>query len=177
VWKNAGRDDDRWIFIPAVDMVRRIAADDKRSSFVGSDFTYEDVSGREVGADTHSLLREEEHDGHACYVIESLPLDSVEYTRRVSWIDKVNLLPLREEYYDAQGELYRVFTADQIELVQAGEGTNSAALPTVMQRTMANLKTGHRTVVTVTDIAYDVGLGDGDFTERNMRRPPRRWIR
>src|SRR4030067_1387473 len=48
VWKYADKEDDRWIFIPAVDLVRRIAADDKRSSFVGSDFTYTDVSGRGV---------------------------------------------------------------------------------------------------------------------------------
>ncbi|MFQ6079207.1 MAG: outer membrane lipoprotein-sorting protein, partial [Thermodesulfobacteriota bacterium] len=48
IWKYPEKDDDRWLFIPAVNLVRRIAANDKRSSFVGSDFTYEDVSGRDV---------------------------------------------------------------------------------------------------------------------------------
>ena len=88
VWKNIGQDDDRWIYIPAVDLIRRIAADDSRSSFVGSDFTYEDVSGREVIADSHTLLREEDLEGRPCFVVESAPLDSAQYTRRVSWIDR-----------------------------------------------------------------------------------------
>src|SRR3989338_9182273 len=52
--KYPARDDDRWMFIPAVSMVKRIAAQDKRSSFVGSDFTYEDVSGRDIEDDTHA---------------------------------------------------------------------------------------------------------------------------
>src|SRR3990172_5545597 len=53
VFKYPGKDDDRWIFIPSINLVNRIAAKDSRSSFVGSVFTYEDVSGRDVEADTH----------------------------------------------------------------------------------------------------------------------------
>src|SRR3990172_102307 len=60
VWKYPGKDDDRWLYVPALKLVRRIAASDKRSSFAGSDFSYEDVSGREPEEDAHKLLREEE---------------------------------------------------------------------------------------------------------------------
>ena len=59
VWKYPDKDDDRWLFIPAIKLVTRIAAKDNQSSFVGSDFTYEDVSGRDLGADAYELLREE----------------------------------------------------------------------------------------------------------------------
>lgn len=168
VWKDPVKEDQRWIFIPAVDLVRRIAADDKRSSFVGSDFTYEDVSGRDVADDNHTLLREETLDNREAYVIESIPNEVVEYTRRISWIDKQTLLPLKETYYDAQNELYRIFTADKIEAINGW--------PTVTQRSMKNLKTGHRTEVVFDSIAYDLGLDDKDFSERRMRRPPRAWI-
>ncbi|HQL41704.1 MAG TPA: outer membrane lipoprotein-sorting protein, partial [Candidatus Omnitrophota bacterium] len=51
VWKNIGKDDDRWLYLPALDLVKRVAATDKRSSFAGSHFVYEDVSGRGVGLD------------------------------------------------------------------------------------------------------------------------------
>lgn len=168
VWKDPVKDDQRWIFIPAVDLVRRIAADDKRSSFVGSDFTYEDVSGRDVADDSHSLLREETLESKETYVVESIPKEIVEYSKRISWIDKQTLLPLKESYYDAQGELYRVFTADRIEEI--------SGWPTVTQRTMKNIKTSHRTEVVYDSIAYDLGLVDKDFSERRMRRPPRAWI-
>ena len=177
VWKYPTKEDDRWIFIPAVDLIRRIAADDKRSSFVGSDFTYEDVSGRDVASDNHSLLRSEKLEGQDCFVIESIPKEPTEYTKRLSWIDKKTFLPLKEEYYDAQNELFRVFTADKTEDIKVGEGTSENVFPTVTRRTMKNLKTGHRTEVVYKSVSYNLGLKDKDFSERHMRRPPRSWIR
>ena len=56
VWKHPGSDDDRWLYLPALDLAKRIAASDKRTSFLGSDFLYEDISGRDVTADTHQLV-------------------------------------------------------------------------------------------------------------------------
>lgn len=171
VYKVPLKDDDRWLFIPAINLVNRIAARDSRSSFVGSDFTYEDVSGRDVSADTHRLLREErvgEGAGREAYVIESVPKTAAEYARKLAWIDKATFLPLKEEYYDVQGALYKVFTADQVEEVQG--------FPTVVRRTMANVKSGHRTEVTFESVRYNVGLEEGLFTERSLRKPPDRWV-
>jgi hypothetical protein len=177
VWKYPTKEDDRWIFIPAVDLIRRIAADDKRSSFVGSDFTYEDVSGRDVASDTHTLLRSEMLEERECYVIQSVPKEPTEYTKRLSWIDKKTFLPIKEEYYDAQNELFRVFTADKIEEITGAEGKDKKVFPTVTKRTMKNVKTGHRTEVIYKSVSYNLGLKDKDFSERQMRRPPRSWIR
>ena len=56
VWKYLNKDDDRWLYLPALDLVKRVAASDKRSSFAGSHFVYEDVSGRNVDADNHELI-------------------------------------------------------------------------------------------------------------------------
>ncbi|MFQ6673758.1 MAG: outer membrane lipoprotein-sorting protein [Fidelibacterota bacterium] len=173
VWKDPTKEDDRWIFVPAVDLIRRIADDDKRSSFVGSDFTYEDVSGRDVASDTHTLLRQEKLGDRDCYVIQSIPQETTEYAKRLSWIDQKTFLPLKEEYYDVQNELFRVFTSDKIEEITVGE---KGSFPTVMKRTMKNVKTGHRTEVSFTSVVYNLGLKDEDFGERHMRRPPRGWI-
>ncbi len=173
VWKYPERDDDRWIYIPAINLVRRIAADDARSSFVGSDFSYQDISGRDVGADEHRMVREDTLAARAVFVVESRPLRSADYERKVSWIDQATGLPLREEFYDVQGALYRVFTSDEIREVEAG----STTVATVVKRTMRNVKTGHRTEVTFSEVEYDVGLGDDLFSEASLRRPPRRWIR
>lgn len=169
VWKEAAKEDDRWVFIPSIKLVRRIAADDKRSSFVGSDFTYEDVSGREVGDENHELLRSEELKGRPCYVLESRPRFSSDYARRVSWIDADRRLPLREEYFDARGEMVREFQASEVKQV--------GGVWTATKRTMVNHQTGHRTEVVFSDIAYDLGLDENLFTERYLRQPPRQWIR
>lgn len=169
VWKYPEREDDRWIFIPAIKLVRRIAADDKRSSFVGSDFTYEDVSGREVGDETHRLLGEETLDGRPVYRIESLTKAKLDYVRRLSWIDRERWLPLKEEYYDARGGLLRTFTADEVREVDGHW--------TVTRRTMRDAQSGHRTEVALKEVAYDVGLTEDLFTERYLQHPPREWIR
>jgi outer membrane lipoprotein-sorting protein len=177
VWKYPLKESDRWIYVPAIDLVRRIAARDARSSFVGSDFTYEDVSGRNIAADTHTLIREEKIGDKDCYLIESVPKEPIDYVKRISWIDKTTFLPLKEEYYDVQNQLARMFTADKIEDIAATEGRERKSYPTVTKRTMKNLKTGHRTEVTYTSISYNVGLQDNIFTERYLRNPPERWIK
>lgn len=169
VYKYPGKDDDRWLFIPALNMVRRIAAQDKRSSFVGSDFTYEDVSGRDPEEDTHAIAREEKLGDRDCYVIKSTPKEGgMEYEYKLSWIDKVTFLPVKEEYYDRQSELYKVFTAEEIAEVKG--------FPTVTKRSMRNLQSGHRTEVTYLKTDYNLGVGDSLFTERFLKQPLKKWI-
>ena len=177
VWKYPEKEDDRWLFIPAVNMIRRVAASDSRASFVGSDFSYEDVSARDLSADTHTLLREEKLGDADCYVIQSVPGTPTDYTKKLAWVDTKSFLPLKEEYYDAQNELARLFTADRIEVVPAGEGAHRKTYPTVTKRTMRNVKSGHRTEVSFSSVAYNVGLDDGLFTERSLSNPPPKWIR
>lgn len=169
VYKYPKKDDDRWLFVPAISMVRRIAAQDKRSSFVGSDFTYEDVSGRDIEDDTHSITKEEKLGARDCYVIKSIPKAAdVDYSFRVSWIDKVSSLPLKEEYYDKRGELYKVFTADEVKVVKG--------FPTITKRTMKNLQSGHVTEVAYSKTDYNIGIEDSLFSERFLKQPPKKWI-
>ena len=169
VWKYPGKDSDRWIYVPALKLVKRIAADDKRSSFVGSDFTYEDVSGRNLTDESHVLLREEDFNGRPAFVVESRPKAPVDYSRRVSWIDRERFVPLKEEFFDAQDGLLRVFAADRVE--QVGPHW------TVTARSMKNVQSGHRTEVVFREVEYDVGLKPDIFTERYLRDAPAQWVR
>ena len=168
VWKDLDRDADRWLFIPALNLVQRIAARDAESSFVGSDFSYEDVSGRPLPADSRKLLREESLNGHACFVVESVPKSHASFTRKLAWIDRTNFLPLKEEYYDTQQSLFKVFTADEVR--------DESGWPTATKRTMKNVKSGHRTEVVFKHVKYNAGLGEEVFTERALRHPPAQWI-
>lgn len=169
VHKYADKDSDRWLFIPAINMVRRIAAQDKRSSFVGSDFSYEDVSGRNLNEDSHSLVKEERLGIRDCFVVKSTPkAGDVEYSYKLSWIDKTDFLPLKEEYYDKRGDQYKVFSADEIKDVKG--------FPTVIKRTMKNLQSSHQTVTTFTKVDYNISIDDGLFSERYLKQPPKKWI-
>ena len=169
VYKYPAKDDDRWLFVPAINMVRRIAAQDKTSSFVGSDFTYEDVSGRDIQDDTHAMVKEEKLGARDCYVVKSTPKKGdVDYAHKLSWVDKVNFLPLKEEYYDKKGELSRVFTAEEIKDVKG--------FSTITKRTMKNLQSGHRTEVAYTKTDYNIGIEASLFSERYLKQPPKKWI-
>jgi len=169
VYKYPAKDDDRWLFVPAINMVRRIAAQDKRSSFVGSDFTYEDVSGRDIEDDAHTLSKEEKLGVYDCYVIKSAPKAAdVDYSYKLSWIDKMTFLPVKEEYYDRRNELYKIFSADEIKDIKG--------FPTITKRTMKNLQSAHTTVVAYIKTDYSIGLEDSLFSERYLRQPPKKWI-
>lgn len=164
VWKDPQADDARWIYVPAIDLVKQISANDKSSSFVGSDFSYEDVSGRPWTDDTHAFLREEDLDGTAAYVIASVPKEKDSFAKKITWVGKESMLPLKEEYFDDKGELERVFLSEKIETVDGH--------PTVVRRSMTTVKKEHKTVVEFTEISYDLGVDDSIFTERRLKNPP-----
>ncbi|OFX14717.1 MAG: hypothetical protein A2Z18_10035 [Armatimonadetes bacterium RBG_16_58_9] len=164
VWRHPDRDDDRWLYLPSLHMVRRIAAADKRASFVGSDFVYEDVAGRDVDQDKHTLTGSESVGGQDCYVVKSVPRDpkSAEFDYKVSWVRKDNFVVVQEKYYDRQGKPLKQLTVDDLDKIQG--------IWTVRKDTMRNLQTGHYTVVTWDKVKYNTGLGDDVFTERYLRR-------
>lgn len=163
VWKNQGRADDRWLWLPALNLKKRIAPGDKRTSFVGSDFFYEDVSGRGIHEDTHELVEEKAD----AYVIKSTPKrpGEVEFGYFLTRIDKQTFLPVKAEYFDAAGERYRVVEALEIKEIQG--------YPTVMVAEARDLRGGSHTRNVFSNVTYDLGLDERIFTERFLRRPPR----
>jgi outer membrane lipoprotein-sorting protein len=170
VHKNPFETDNRWLYVPSVDLVKRISADDKGSSFVGSDFSYEDVSGRHWSEDNHRIVEEKQHDGRDVYVIESVPKEKDKsFARKITVIDKEKMLPIREEYYDKKGELERVFTAEKIQTIDGIE--------TVTMRKMENVKKNQYSTVEFTGIDYNIGVTDDTFTERYLKNPPRKYIK
>ncbi|SDC84955.1 Outer membrane lipoprotein-sorting protein [Candidatus Frackibacter sp. WG12] len=167
VYKNPGSQDDRWLYLPALDLVRRIAASDKRSSFVGSHFTYEDISGRGLQEDKHILIGEDKD----YYILKHIPKDkaNVKFAYYKMWIDKDNFIPVKSEYYDQNDKVYRVITAEKVEKIQG--------YPTITVMKAKNLETGAYTINRFLRIKYDLELPDRIFSERYLRRPPRRWLR
>ncbi|MCH9659572.1 MAG: outer membrane lipoprotein-sorting protein, partial [Bacteroidetes bacterium] len=166
VWKNTDKDDDRWIFLPAMDLVKRLAGSDKRSSFAGSQFAYEDVTGRLPKMDTHVLVKSND----TYYEVKSTPKDpsSVEFSYFYTWIDKETFIPKKRVFYDKNGSKQREYRAEKVETIQG--------YTTITEFSMTNIQTGESTYVTYTDVRYNVGIPDNIFTEAYLRRVPRKWI-
>jgi outer membrane lipoprotein-sorting protein len=163
VHKHVDRDDDRWLYLPALDLVKRIAASDKRTSFVGSNFLYEDVSGRGINEDTHELV--ETTDKY--YVVRNTPKDpaGVEFSSYTVWIDKTTFLPMKTVYLDKNNKEYRIVEAKD---VQEFDG-----IPTVTVSRVTDLAAGSSTLAEFKSIRYNIGLEENIFSERYLRRPPR----
>lgn len=159
---NLKKDDDRWLYLPALGLVKRIAASDKRTSFVGSDFLYEDVSGRSLEEDTHQLIDANDK----LFVVKNVPKkpDTVEFSYYNVSIDRKTFMPMKMEYYDKKNKLYRIIESKKVKKIQK--------FPTVVKSIVLDLKTGSKTLMEFSSVKYDIKLKD-IFTERYLHRPPR----
>jgi hypothetical protein len=159
--ENPGNADDRWIFLPSLGKVRRIAASEGSGSFMGTDLSYDDISStdRDVGLDIHTLLREESLNGNACYVIESVPRDrSYQYSRMVQWIDKSTKVNHKIELYDRRGTLVKVLETLELKEVQG------RLSPMVTK--MSTLAAGTSTTIYADILKYDDPIPEGVFTTK-----------
>jgi outer membrane lipoprotein-sorting protein len=164
--KHIGLDDDRWLYLPGLDLVKRISAGDKRTSFVGAHYFYEDVSGRQPTEDVHEVIETTDE----FYVLKHVPIDpqSAEFSSYITWIDRKTLLPMKIDYTNAAGTVYRrvdVLTVEDID-----------GHPTVTASRVSDLLSGGKTDMQFRYIAYDVGIPADVFTERSLRNPPREWL-
>ncbi|MEQ9563470.1 MAG: outer membrane lipoprotein-sorting protein [Woeseiaceae bacterium] len=164
--KHVDRDDDRWLYLPGLDLVKRISAGDKRTSFVGAHYYYEDVSGRRPTDDTHELL--ETTDEH--YLLQHLPKDpaSVEFSSYRTWIDTTTFLPMKISYSDASGNEDRRVEVLKVEDIDGH--------PTVTQSRVLDVLDGGQTDMQFRYIQYDIGVPESVFSERSLRNPPRDWL-
>lgn len=130
---------------------------------MGTDFTYDDMGGRNVDEDTHTFLREEERDGYMCWVIESVPVDSREiYSRKVSWIRQNCDCGVYVEFYDKLNKLHRVMTVLDLQQVDG--------YWTVMKMEMKNVQNGHSTQITVSNPKYDIEVEKSMFSVSKLEK-------
>jgi len=165
-WKNIQSEDDRWLYLPALDLVKRIAASDVRTSFVGSDFYYEDVSGRSVSVDEHLLIAEDKQ----YFTVKSTPKDpsKVKFKNYITKIDKKNNIPMLVEYYDHQDKIYRRYKTLEIESIEGFD--------TIVKNEMANLLNDNKTTVEYLNVKYSQDIPERIFSERYLRRKPKGYV-
>ena len=168
--EHSDGDDDLWIYLPALKKSRRLVANNKKDSFVGSDFSYGDIALPKVDLYNHTLKGTEQVDGVQCHVIESTPRDdavrsSSGYSRKVTWVRTDNYLEAKVEYYDLAGRLLKTQLVKRHQLVEPDKGKWFA-----LSREMTNHQTGHRTTFTVDKLQPGTRLSDDMFTTRYIER-------
>jgi hypothetical protein len=169
VWERAGAEDERFLFLPALGRVRRIAGSERQESFVGSDFTYEDIGGRALEDYTYALLdanatfTDAEGRAHPAYQLESRAKQAdALYPRVVSLVRKDNFVVVRAEIFNRRNERekeYRVLRLEQV-----------SGIWTALSVVMTNELDRTRTELTTTSVNYNVGLKESDFSRRELER-------
>lgn len=163
-------EDDLWIYLPALKKSRRLVANNKKDSFVGSDFSYGDILLPKVDLYHHALLRSENINGRDCYVIESIPGNETVkrdsgYSKKVSWIRTDNFVESKVVYYDLSGTLLKTQTTQDYKEV---DPENHRWI--IMYREMENHQTGHKTIVTFDRIEANHPVADDLFSVRNIEK-------
>ncbi len=164
------KDDDQWLYLPAMRKVRRISASDRGDYFLGTDFSYEDIKlETRVSLEdyTRKTLGESEVDGVHCYLIEETAIDNetaeeLGHNRRESCVDNMIWIVRKSQYWDLQNKLLKTTYFKDISKVQG--------IWTAHKIEVENHKTGHKTVFTFSDVDYSESVSDRVFTQNSLKR-------
>lgn len=170
VWEHPDADDERFLYLPALGRVRRIAGDEKQDSFVGSDLSYEDIGGRELADYTYAFTASNAvwtaPDGSRqdAWSLESTARDrNAKYPRAVSLVLKDRFIAVHADIFNRRNEREKVFDVTRLERVDG--------IWTVLDLAVVNERDRTRTELTTASIRYNVGLTENDFTRRQLEAP------
>ncbi|WP_455218293.1 outer membrane lipoprotein-sorting protein [Kaarinaea lacus] len=156
--------DEQWLYLPALKRVKRISSSNKSGPFMGSEFSFEDLSSQEIEKYTYKYLRDEKIEGRDTFVIERIPAYKHSgYTRLVTWLDKEMYQPLKVEFYDRKDELLKTLTSSEHKQYEG-----KFFRPTRMH--MINHQTSKSTELTWSNYQFRTGLKDSDFDRNSLKR-------
>jgi len=169
-YADNAKDDDQWLYLPAMRKVRRISASDRGDYFLGTDFSYEDIKLEtrvSISDYTHKTTGIDQVDGFNCIILEEQTIDEtiaeeLGHSRRESCVDSEIWFVRKSKYWDLQNNPLKTIYFKDISRIQG--------IWTALTIDVENHKTGHRTSFTFSDVNYDKEVRDDLFTQRALRR-------
>jgi hypothetical protein len=150
---------DQWIYLPSLAKVKRIATQEEGGSFMGSDFTYADMSSTTYDDKEaeHTLVKEEALGQRICFVVDSKPIIVSDYGKTVTWVDKETYLPVQVEFYEKDSLTIKKRLHSE-GISQIGDRWLSQVL------TMTTLATNHSTRIEILQAKFDIPIDERFFT-------------
>jgi len=163
-------DDDMWLFMPALRKTRRIVSSEKAKNFMGSEFSYADISPADLEDFTYSLVGDTEIGEESCWEIEMIPKDDEiadenGFSKRVAFIAKKDFVVRKAVYFDLDGELHKELAVSKVKLVDAA---GQRYRPIHME--MVNKQNDRRSILEIKEIVFNPEVNDEFFTTRYLER-------
>lgn len=170
VWEHPGSEDERFLYLPSLGRVRRIAGAETQESFVGSDFTYEDIGGREFDEYTYAIVDENASwtppaggPLRPAWRLESTRKDtSSRFPRAVSLVLKDSFVVVQADVYNRRNEKQKTYTVGRLERIEG--------IWTAMDAVMTNAIEKSRTELVIEKMDYNAGVKESDFARRELER-------
>ena len=171
-YEEPDRDDDQWLYLPALKKTKRIASADKSGSFMGSDFTYADMTDRNLDSYDYTLLKEIEIDGVPVWVVEAIPntereIKETGYTREIVFVRKDNHVQIRSKTWVKKGKRNKYFDVKKLDLID-GIWTRTEMHMT----TKKGKRTLHKTILSAENVKYDQDMDADTFSVRRLEKGP-----
>ena len=156
--------DDQWMYLPAIKRVKRISSANKSGSFMGSEFTYEDLASPEIEKYNYKYLRDSRcGSGRQCYVNKRSPVDSKsQYSHQDVYVDKQTYRPEKIDFYDRKGALLKTLTF-------SGYKKHNGKFWRAASMNMINIQTGKSTTLDWSNFKFKQGLNNRLFSKRNLK--------
>lgn len=162
--QNKNRDDDQWLYLPAMKKTKRIAGTGKSGSFVGSEFSYEDMIPPDIEKYSYQYLRSESCDHFQCFVIESTPqFTDSGYSKTRLWIRTDNYQTVKMDLYDKKGRHQKTALFEDLQLIN-----NRFWRP--FKVIIKNFQNGKETQLLIKELKIQSGLSIADFSQRALER-------
>jgi len=165
--EQSDRDDDRYLYLPALRRVKKITSSGKGGNFMSSDFTYYDIGKPKIKDWKYNRLADEIVENYDCFVVEAIPAtDEIRkdtgYSKTVYWIRKDTFTIYKATYYDREGKKWKALNVPKVEKI------NNVWFSTVM--IMQDLETGHTSRMEFQNFKINTGIPDNYFTTRYLQR-------
>ena len=169
-YEDSNKDDDQWLYLPELQKVKRIASSDKSSSFMGSDFTYSDMTSRNVADYSYKIMKEPTIKGHKTWQMLVTPksektVEETGYTKSIVFIRQDNFVIIQALNYIKAGNKLKYMIVKDLQKI---DGIWTAV--SMQMTTKKGKKTLHQTLFEFSDIKYNQDLDESLFTTRTLER-------
>jgi hypothetical protein len=169
-YDDPNKDDDQWLYLPALKKTKRIASGDKSGSFMGSDFSYADMTERNLDFYDYELLKEDVLGDVPVWIVQAIPnnekeIDETGYVKQVVFVRQDNHVVVRAKNWLKKGGRIKYFDVKKLDKI------DGIWTPTEMHMTTKKgKKTLHKTILLFDNVKYNQPMDHSQFSVRQLEK-------